>query len=237
MFFPSRMFGVDGLMADNCLLCLWNFLLLHSLMSFSLILSVLPLLLQTPQWLQLWLMGWFRAGDTQQGRTLLHRVDTIRFELQEVVSSVTQLVWEPEFCGLTWCSVLCVYAVQAIWVRWCVWWCCSLLTGDGGFMSLEIDDVISGGVLLLANFSSQCLFSRGAFVLGFQILTRHRSVPWKSSWHIVRRAVLLPVKQTQHEKLENAHKKACHVSEIEVVQSRTSTCDATARFKKNLYWL
>lgn len=166
MFFPSRMFGVDGLMADKCLLCLLNFLSLqflfqrrlenrknthslHSLMSFSLILSVLPLLLQTPQWLKLWLMGWFRAEDTRQGRTLSHRVDTIRFELQEVVSSVTQLVWEPEFCRSTWCSVLCARRSGHLGEMACGD-AVVMLTGDGGFLSLEIDDVISGGVLLLA---------------------------------------------------------------------------------------
>lgn len=51
--------------------------------------------------------------------------------------------------------------------------------------------------------SSPCLLSRGVFVLGFQILTRHRSVPWKSSWHTVRTVVPLPETQTKEDKLEN----------------------------------
>lgn len=48
-----------------------------------------------------------------------------------------------------------------------------------------------------AHFFSLVFRSREAFVLGSQILTRHRSVPWKSSWHIVHKVVLLPVKQEQ----------------------------------------
>lgn len=51
--------------------------------------------------------------------------------------------------------------------------------------------------------SSPRLLSRGVFVLGFQILTRHRSVPWKSSWHTVRTVVPLPETQTKEDKLEN----------------------------------
>lgn len=50
---------------------------------------------------------------------------------------------------------------------------------------------------------SLCVLSRGVFVLGFQILTRHRWVPWKSSWHTVRRVVLSPGTQVKDTKLEN----------------------------------
>lgn len=59
---------------------------------------------------------------------------------------------------------------------------------------LGFDDIISRDVFSSLT-SSHYLFSRGVFVLGFQILTRHRLVPWKSSWHIVRRAVPSPARE------------------------------------------
>lgn len=46
----------------------------------------------------------------------------------------------------------------------------------GGDTFLGFDDIISGDVLS-SLASSRYLFSRGVFVLGFQILTRHHLVP------------------------------------------------------------
>lgn len=49
------------------------------------------------------------------------------------------------------------------------------------------------------------LFSRAVFVLGFRILTRRHSVPWKSSWHIVHMVVQSPVREKEGQLHMSAH--------------------------------
>lgn len=93
------------------------------------------------------------------------------FELQEVVSSVTNLM-----------------------IKRMV----TLLTRAVDSSSSEIDGFMGRCLLLIP------VLSRGVFVLGFRILTRHRSVPWKSSWHTVRTVVPSPETSVKYTKLSHS---------------------------------
>lgn len=76
----------------------------------------------------------------------------------------------------------------------------------GGNTLRILDDRISRDNVSLLK-SSHASLSIEVFVLGSQILTRHHSVPWKSSWHIVRMVVLLPAKEERKDRAVNPFRK------------------------------
>lgn len=190
--------GVSSLIVDKCLSSLHNFTICHvissfrkkkqslqSLMScffFSLILSVYCS--KFTAWLKLWRMGWFSSLNKDRHRcaTLIQSGRYFKSYRKWLV----QWVFADQLDVPTYGDAAdqgCRLSVLRDW-----WY---NLPGPPSFFSPPWLT------------SSPCLLSRGVFVLGFQILTRHRSVPWKSSWHTVRTVVPLPETQTKEDKLEN----------------------------------
>lgn len=137
-------------------------------------------------------LGLSLNNEGQCGTTFIQYVGTL--ELQGVIS------WVPLFQSF-------VVLADQLDVLFCVFgesqitgikvdvggWDCSMSTRSADtFLGFY---VIISRVVLSSLTSFHYLFSRGVFVLGSQILTRRHLVPWKSSWHIVHRAVLLPVRE------------------------------------------